>query len=40
MKIKDHTELDVFDMAFNSAMEIFRLSVKFPNEEKYFYPVK
>jgi len=35
MKIRDHTDLDVFNMAFDSAMEIFEISKKFPNEEKY-----
>ena len=35
MKIRDHTNLDVFNMAFDSAMEIFEISKKFPNEEKY-----
>jgi len=34
VKIKDHTELDVFNMAFNGAMEIFILSIKYPKEEK------
>jgi len=40
MKIRDHTKLDVFKLAFASAMEIFKLSTIFPKEEKYFYPVK
>ena len=40
MKIRSHNELDVFILAFESAMEIFELSKTFPKEEKYFYPVK
>ena len=35
MKIRSHKELDVYNMAFESAMEIFTLSKNFPNEEKY-----
>ena len=35
MKIRDHTELDVFNMAFDSATEIFKISKTFPKEEKY-----
>ena len=35
MNIRDHNDLDVFKMAFNSAMKIFEISKKFPKEEKY-----
>ena len=35
MKIRTHTELDVYKMAFDAAMEIFEASKKFPVEEKY-----
>ena len=35
MKIKTHEDLEVFQIAFNSAMGIFELSKKFPSEEKY-----
>ena len=40
MKIRSHNELDVYNLAFNAAMEIFELSRSFPKEETYFYPVK
>jgi four helix bundle protein len=33
--IKNHRDLDVYQMAFDSAMQIFELSKKFPVEEKY-----
>ncbi|HBL14635.1 MAG TPA: four helix bundle protein [Cyanobacteria bacterium UBA11162] len=33
--IKTHRDLDVYQMAFDAAMEIFELSKKFPVEEKY-----
>ncbi|MBN4006279.1 four helix bundle protein [Nostoc sp. LPT] len=33
--IKDHKDLEVYKMAFNSAMIIFELSKKFPVEERY-----
>ena len=35
MKIKTHEELEVYQIAFKAAMEIFELSKKFPHEEKY-----
>ena len=35
MKIRSHKELDVFKLAFESAMEIFELSKLFPKEERY-----
>jgi len=35
MKIRSHKELDVYILAFESAMEIFELSKKFPVEEKF-----
>ena len=35
MKIRSHSELDVYKMAFDSAMTIFELSKDYPNEEKY-----
>ncbi|GBD90884.1 hypothetical protein BMS3Abin04_01604 [bacterium BMS3Abin04] len=35
MKIRSHTELDVYKLAFDSAMEIFELSKSYPKEEKY-----
>jgi len=35
MKIKTHKNLDVYNLAFKSAMEIFKLSKSFPSEEKY-----
>lgn len=35
MKIKTHKDLDVYNLAFKSAMEIFELSKSFPTEEKY-----
>jgi len=33
--IQSHFELDVYKLAFESAMTIFRLSKKFPKEERY-----
>ncbi len=35
MSIKSHGELDVYRIAFDAAMEIFRLSKGFPKEETY-----
>ena len=35
MKIKTHKDLEVYQMAFEAAMEIFELSKTFPVEEKY-----
>jgi hypothetical protein len=40
MKIRSHKDLDVYNMAFEAAMEIFHLTRNFPKEEKFFYPVK
>ena len=33
--IQSHTELDVYKMAFDVSMQIFRLSKKFPADERY-----
>jgi four helix bundle protein len=33
--IKSHRDLDVYKLAFRTAMEIFRLTREFPVEEKY-----
>ena len=35
MRVQKHTELDVYKKAFESAMEIFRVSKSFPKEETY-----
>jgi four helix bundle protein len=35
MKIRSHKELDTYQLAFNSSMEIFQLTRTFPKEEKY-----
>jgi len=35
MKIRSHNDLEVYQMAFETAMEIFELSKGFPQEEKY-----
>ncbi len=35
MKIKTHEDLEVYQIAFKAAMEIFKLSKVFPSEEKY-----
>lgn len=35
MKIRSHRELETYQLAFESAMEIFQISEKFPKEEKY-----
>lgn len=34
-RIQSHTELEVFDRAFQAAMHIFELSKRFPKEETY-----
>ena len=34
-KIKTHEELDVYQMAFRSAMKIYNKSKTFPKEERY-----
>jgi len=35
MKIRSHTELDVFKLAFEAAMSIFEITKQFPKEEKF-----
>ncbi len=35
MKIREHTDLEVYRKAFDAAMLIFELSKKFPKEETY-----
>jgi len=35
MKIRNHRELEVYKLAFNSAIEIFEISRNFPKEETY-----
>ena len=35
MKIRSHRELDVYQLAFKSAMRIFEISKGFPKEETY-----
>ena len=35
MKIRSHNDLDVYKLAFESAMKIFNLTKSFPKEEKY-----
>ncbi len=35
MKIRNHQELEVYQIAFSTAMEIFVISKSFPIEEKY-----
>jgi len=35
MKIRTHNELDVYKMAFESAMEIFEMTKNFPKDEKF-----
>jgi len=35
MKIRDHRDLRVFQLAFECAMEMFHLTSNFPKEEKY-----
>jgi four helix bundle protein len=34
-RIQSHDELDVYKMAFESAMRMFEISKRFPNEETY-----
>jgi len=35
VKIKTHNDLEVFNLAFDSAMKIFEISKSFPIEERY-----
>jgi four helix bundle protein len=35
MKIRSHTELEVYSLAFSVAMRIFKISKRFPKEETY-----
>jgi len=35
MKIRTHKDLDVYKLAFDSAMKIFEMSKRFPKEETY-----
>jgi four helix bundle protein len=35
MKIKSHTDLDVYKIAFEAAISIFEITKQFPKEEKY-----
>ena len=35
MKIRTHKDLDVYQLAFNAAIRIFKLSKTFPREETY-----
>ncbi|MCK9212636.1 MAG: four helix bundle protein [Ignavibacteriaceae bacterium] len=35
MKIRDHRDLRVYQLAFDCAMEIFHITSNFPKEEKY-----
>ena len=35
MRIRSHKDLETYQMAFKSAMEIFELTKGFPKEEKY-----
>jgi four helix bundle protein len=35
MKIRSHRDLETYQIAFKSAMEIFELTKKFPKEEKF-----
>ena len=35
MKIRTHKDLEVYKLAFETAMEIFELSKSFPKEERY-----
>ncbi len=35
MKIRSHRQLDVYQIAFDAAVEIYNLSKSFPKEETY-----
>ena len=35
MKIRSHKELDVYKMAFDASMEIFKITIEFPKHELY-----
>jgi four helix bundle protein len=35
MKIREHTELEVYKKAFDAAMQIFELTKRFPKDETY-----
>jgi len=34
-QIRSHRDLDVFNLAYTLAMEVFRLTARFPREERY-----
>lgn len=34
-RVRSHEDLDVYQMAYTAAMQIFKLSIQFPPEEKY-----
>ncbi len=38
--IQSYEDLKVFNLAYDTAMEVFWLTKKFPREELYFHPVK
>ena len=38
MKIRCHKDLDVFNLAFDSAMEIYHITKNFPRDEVYITP--
>ena len=38
--LKHFRDLEVYQVAFKSAMNIFQITKSFPIEEKYFYIVK
>jgi len=35
MKIRSHNDLEAYQMAFEAAMEIFKVTTNFPKEERY-----
>jgi len=37
MKIRSHKDLEVYQLAFEAAMEIFEISKTFPSEEKFSF---
>ena len=39
-RIRTHKDLTVYQLSFETGMEIFKLTKNFPKEEMYFYPVK
>ncbi|HPO55908.1 MAG: four helix bundle protein [Ignavibacteriales bacterium] len=38
--IRSIKDLDIYNIAYDLAIKIHTITISFPKEEKYFYPVK